>query len=64
LRKDRVELRRDFRNGGSREEIARNRSEVREDWQKIAASRNELRESQAKLDAARLELKRDLRNQY
>jgi hypothetical protein len=64
LRRDRAELRRDIRTGASPSEIAKDRSELKQDWQKVASSRNELRQSQATLDAARQELKQDLRNHY
>jgi len=64
LKSDKAELRRDIRKGASPAEIARDRSEIKEDWQKIAANRRELRQDQGTLDAARRELKQDLRNQY
>ncbi|HSQ11571.1 MAG TPA: hypothetical protein VLM90_01065, partial [Candidatus Deferrimicrobium sp.] len=55
LRKDRLELRRDIRNGASKEEILQGRREIRGDLKEIRESRAELSRDQARLEAARRE---------
>ena len=60
-RKDRAELRHDIRNGAGKEEIRKDRQEIRDDFKEIHKDRTELRQDQARLDAAHRELKIDLR---
>jgi hypothetical protein len=62
LRKDRAELRSDIRNGASKQEISKDRQEIRGDFKEINKDRTELRHDQGTLQSARSELKADLRN--
>ena len=58
------EIRQDFkdiRNGASKEEIFRDRQEIRADVKEIGNDRRELRQDQNTLQSARRELKADLR---
>jgi hypothetical protein len=56
LKNDRVELRRDIRAGASKDEIRRDRQEIRADVGKIKSTRREVRQDQAELTGARRDL--------
>ena len=60
LRNDRMELRRDLRNGASKAEILKDRQEIRGDLKEIRQDRVDLHNDQAKLDTARRELRSDI----
>ena len=53
LKNDRMELRRDIRNGASKAEIMKDRQEIREDHASIRKTREELANDRASLNAAR-----------
>jgi len=59
LDKDRAELRRDVRQGASKNEIAGDRQELRDDHKKIGEAKSDLRDSQRKLQGTRKELHYD-----
>jgi hypothetical protein len=61
LKSDRAELRRDILKGASKDEIRKDRQEIRADLAKIKPTKQDLRNDRADLDMARREWRNDLR---
>jgi hypothetical protein len=53
LKNDRAELRRDIRAGASKDEIAKDRQEIRDDLTSMRKTREDLANDRASLNAAR-----------